>query len=113
LSVSVQNCQWGVRVSLPRLRALGQLALTALGRGDREIHVSIVDDRSIRRLHARYLGSRRATDVIAFNLEGPASSPLLGEIVISAETVGNGWTRSPGFVDKTVYNLASCRPFRA
>ena len=31
-------------------------------------------------------GSRRATDVIAFNLEGPASSPLLGEVVISAET---------------------------
>ena len=86
MSVSVQNCQRGVRVSLPRLRALGQRALAALGRGDREIHVSIVDDRSIRRLHARYLGSRRATDVIAFNLEGPASTPLLGEVVISAET---------------------------
>ena len=86
MSVSVQNCQRCVRVSLPRLRALGQRALAALDRGDREIHVSIVDDRSIRRLHARYLGSRRATDVIAFNLEGPASSPLLGEVVISAET---------------------------
>jgi rRNA maturation RNase YbeY len=58
----------------------------ALDRSDREIHVSIVDDRSIRRLHARYLGSRRATDVIAFNLEGPPSSPLLGEVVISADT---------------------------
>lgn len=48
--------------------------------------MSVVDDREIRRLHARYLGRRRATDVIAFNLEGPASSPLLGEVVISAET---------------------------
>jgi probable rRNA maturation factor len=86
LSVSVQNCQRSVRVSLPRLRALGQRALAALDRADREIHVSIVDDRCIRRLHARYLGSRRVTDVIAFNLEGPASSALLGEVVISAET---------------------------
>lgn len=86
MSVSVRNCQRGVRVSLPRLRGLAQRALASLGRGDREIHVSIVDDRSIRRLHGRYLGSPRATDVIAFNLEGPASSPLLGEIVISAET---------------------------
>jgi probable rRNA maturation factor len=86
VSVSVQNCQRRVRVFIPRLRSMGERALAALDRGDREIHVSIVDDRSIRRLHARYLGSRRATDVIAFNLEGPVSSPLLGEVVISAET---------------------------
>ena len=86
MSVRVQNSQRCVRVNLSRLRRLGQRALAALDRADREIHVSIVDDRSIRRLHARYLGSRRATDVISFNLEGPPSSPLLGEIVISAET---------------------------
>ncbi len=48
--------------------------------------MSLVDDREIRRLHARYLGRRRATDVIAFNLEGPAPSLLLGEVVISADT---------------------------
>jgi probable rRNA maturation factor len=73
-------------VSLPRLRGLGQRALATLGRADREVHVSVVDDREIRRLHAHYLGRSRATDVIAFNLEGPATSPLLGEVVISAET---------------------------
>jgi probable rRNA maturation factor len=54
-------------------------------RGDRDVHVSLVDDLAISRLHGRYLGRRRATDVIAFNLEA-AASPLLGEIVISAET---------------------------
>ena len=86
MTVSVQNRQGAVRVSLPRLRDLGQRALAALDRADREVHVTIVDDRSIRRLHGRYLGSRRATDVIAFNLEGPVSSPLLGQVVISAET---------------------------
>jgi len=86
VSVSVKSFQRRIPVSLPRLRALGQRALDAVGRGDRELHVSIVDDREIRRLHGRYLGGRRATDVIAFNLEGPPSSPLLGEVVISAET---------------------------
>jgi probable rRNA maturation factor len=57
-----------------------------VGRPDGEVHVAVVDDRAIRRLHRRYLGRRRATDVIAFNLEGPAPSPLLGEVVISVDT---------------------------
>lgn len=86
MSVRVQNQQRQVPVSLPRLRRLGGRALAAVGRSDREVHVSVVDDREIRRLHARYLGRRRATDVIAFNLEGPGPSPLLGEVIISAET---------------------------
>jgi probable rRNA maturation factor len=85
LSVDVQNHQRRVRLSLARLRALATRALAAVGRGDRDVHVSLVDDRAIIRLHGRYLGQRRATDVIAFNLDAPAS-PLLGEIVISAET---------------------------
>lgn len=86
MSVSVQNRQRRVRVSLSRLGTVARRALTALGHKNRELHVTIVDDREIRRLHGRYLGSRRATDVITFDLEGPASSPLLGEVVISADT---------------------------
>jgi probable rRNA maturation factor len=86
LNVSIQNCQRRIRVSLPRLRHVARRALAAVGRPDREVHVAIVDDREIRRLHRRYLGRRRATDVIAFNLEGPAPTPLLGEVVISADT---------------------------
>jgi probable rRNA maturation factor len=85
LSVDVQNHQRRVRVSLPRLRALAIRALAAVDRRDRDLHVSVVDDREISRVHGRYLGARRATDVIAFNLEAP-TSPLLGEVVISAET---------------------------
>jgi probable rRNA maturation factor len=69
------------------LRRLAQRALAAVGRSDGDVHVAIVDDREIRLLHRRYLGRRRATDVIAFGLEGPATTPpLLGEVVISAET---------------------------
>ena len=86
MSVRIRNRQRHVPISLPRLRRLAGRALAALGRSDREVDVSVVDDREIRRLHARYLGRRRATDVIAFNLEGPGPSPLLGEVIISVET---------------------------
>jgi probable rRNA maturation factor len=86
LSVSIQNLQKRVRVSAPRLGALARRTLSALGRADRDVHVSVVDDRRIRRLNARYRGRRRPTDVLAFNLEGPGPARLLGEVVISAET---------------------------
>ena len=86
MSVSVQNRQRRHGVSVSRLAAVGRSALASLGRSGRDLHVAVVDDREMRRLHGRYLGDRSATDVLAFNLEGPAPSPLLGEVVISAET---------------------------
>lgn len=73
-------------MSVPRLSALARRTLSALGRADREVHVTVVDDRRIRGLNARYLGKRTPTDVLAFNLEGPGASRLMGEVVISAET---------------------------
>ena len=59
-------------------------ALSALGVPDHEVSVTLVDDRAIRALNARYRGVRRRTDVLAFPLAGPA--PVLGEAVISVET---------------------------
>jgi probable rRNA maturation factor len=86
MPLEVRNLQRRVRVSVPRIRALGARVLSALGRADREAHVTVVDDPSIRRLNAAYRRRRAATDVLAFNLESPGPSPLLGEVVISAET---------------------------
>jgi probable rRNA maturation factor len=96
LSLSIQNRQRRVSVSLPRLRRLVSRTLSTLDRSDRDVHLTLVDDREIRRLNRRYLGARRPTDVLAFNLElgaGPASfegpgppARLLGEVIISAET---------------------------
>jgi probable rRNA maturation factor len=85
LSVSIQNLQRRVRVSAPRLRALARRTLAALGRADCDVDVSVVDDQRIRRLNARYLGQRRPTDVLAFDLDGPGPARRLGEVVISAE----------------------------
>jgi probable rRNA maturation factor len=84
--VAVSNLQRRSRISAGRLRAVAHRTLAALGRADREVHVTVVDDRRIRALNARYLGTRRATDVLAFDLSGPGPSPLWGEVIVSAET---------------------------
>jgi probable rRNA maturation factor len=86
LSVSVENRQRHVRVSSARLAAVARAALSSLRRVDRDLDVTVVGDREIRRLHERYLGVRRATDVLAFDLAGPGPSRLLGQVIISADT---------------------------
>ena len=86
MPVAVSNLQRRSRVSPERLRAVTRRALAALGRADREVHVTVVDDRRIRALNARYLGTRRATDVLAFDLAGPGPGRLWGEVIVSAET---------------------------
>jgi len=48
--------------------------------------VSVVGDRAIRRLNARYLRSRKTTDVLAFNLDAPGPIRLLGEVIVCADT---------------------------
>jgi probable rRNA maturation factor len=84
--VAVSNLQRRSRISSSRLRAVARRTLAALGRADREVHVTVVDDRRIRALNARYLGKRRATDVLAFDLTGPGPARLWGEVIVSAET---------------------------
>ncbi|HKW91992.1 MAG TPA: rRNA maturation RNase YbeY [Methylomirabilota bacterium] len=86
MPVAVSNLQRRSRVSVPRLRAIARRTLAALGRTDREVHVTVVDDRRIRALNTRYLGARRATDVLAFDLAGPGPARLWGEVIVSAET---------------------------
>ena len=84
MPVAVSNLQRRSRISPRRLGAVARRALAALGRADCEVHVTVVDDRRIRALNARYLGHRRATDVLAFDLAGPGR--LWGEVIVSAET---------------------------
>jgi len=84
--VTIENRQRRVRVSARRLAATGRRALRALRRPRHEVSVAVVSDREMRRLHGRYLGNRRATDVLAFDLSGPVGPRRLGEVVISADT---------------------------
>lgn len=84
--MAVSNRQRRVRVSTPRLRATAEAALRALGRADLHVDVTVVDDPAIRRLNARYLRRRTTTDVLAFDLEAPGPSRLMGEVIVCADT---------------------------
>jgi probable rRNA maturation factor len=86
MPAAVMNGQRRIRVSVPRVRATAERALAALGQPDAEIHVALVDDAGMRRLHGRYLGRHTPTDVMAFEVTGPGPVPLLGEVIVSAQT---------------------------
>lgn len=87
MSIEVHNRQRAVRVRLPWLRRLAQVALeicredSADGRFAlkeiEEVEVAIVSDRVIADVHQRFMDIPGATDVITFEH---------GEIVTSAET---------------------------
>jgi probable rRNA maturation factor len=81
--IAIANHQ-PIPVDLRRIRRTLRVALRTLGVADHELSLTLVDDRQIRRLNARYRGVRRRTDVLAFPLTGPA--PVLGEAIISVET---------------------------
>ncbi|HEV8311188.1 MAG TPA: rRNA maturation RNase YbeY [Methylomirabilota bacterium] len=81
--IAIANRQ-RIPVDLRHIRRVTRTALDALGVWDHDLSLSLVDDREIRALNARYRGVRRRTDVLAFPLGGPA--PVLGEAVISVET---------------------------
>jgi probable rRNA maturation factor len=87
MSAAVANRQDRVAVSPTRLARTAERALAALGRGAGDVDVLVVDDAAIKRLNRLHRGVGRRTDVLAFPLETPGTpSPLVGQIVISAET---------------------------
>jgi probable rRNA maturation factor len=81
--IVVANRQ-SIAVDVTRVRRTVRAALRALGVWDHELSLTLVDDRTIRALNARYRGVRRRTDVLAFPLAGPAA--VVGEAILSVET---------------------------
>ena len=74
-------------MSPARLARTAERTLAAVGRAANDVDVLVVDDPAIRRLNRIHRGVDRRTDVLAFPLETPGTpSPLVGQIVISAET---------------------------
>ena len=69
---------------------VARLCAAALADADRaaaDLSVAVVDDAAIRALNREYHAEDRATDVLAFPLDGGAGQPgLLGEVILSAET---------------------------
>ena len=73
------------------LRRRAERMLSALGLGEVELSLAVVNDAAMRRLNRCYRRQDRPTDVLAFAMaEGepaPATRPeLLGDVVISADT---------------------------
>lgn len=86
MPVALESRQSRVRVPRRRLHATARAALAAVGRPRAEVHVTLVDDALMRRLNGRFRGTRKRTDVLAFDLTGPGPTPSLGEVVVSVET---------------------------
>jgi probable rRNA maturation factor len=86
MAAAIEQRQRRVPVSVARLRRAVDRALAAVGRPAGLVDVAVVDDGEIRELNARWRGIRRRTDVLAFPLEhGAETSPLVGQIIISAD----------------------------
>ena len=64
--------------------------MAAAGRATHRLSVAVVDDRQMHELNREYHGVDDTTDVLAFPLESPIAlpgeQPLLGEVILSAET---------------------------
>jgi len=86
MAVAVLNLQRRAKIPGRRVRRLAEAVLRALGRPAAEVHLTFATDALVRRLNGRYRGSLRATDVLAFPLDTPGPSRLLGEVIVSAET---------------------------
>lgn len=87
MAVAIVNRQRRVRLGAARLARAARRALLSLGHDGSDVDIAVVDDADIRRLNLAFRGIRRHTDVLAFPMEAPgAGSPLLGQVVISAET---------------------------
>ena len=72
------------------LKKAAEKILNALGYPDSEVSLSIVGDRTIRRLNRDYLGRDKTTNVISFSLQegefGGVNPHALGDVVVSADT---------------------------
>ena len=86
MAAAVTNSQRRVPVSRARLSRSTERAMAAVGRRAGHVDVLVVDDVAIKRLNRLHRGVDRRTDVLAYPLEAPGPSPLVGQIVISAET---------------------------
>jgi probable rRNA maturation factor len=85
MAVAITNRQRAVRLHRAHIARAADRALAAVGRPAGDIEIDVVSDPEIRRLNHRFRGIHRRTDVLAFPLE-ISGAPLVGQIVVSADT---------------------------
>ncbi len=89
--VAVINRQRKIALDTEQLQRAVVAVLAQCGEAGQEVSVVLVSDRTIRTFNRDYRGIDAPTDVISFPMrEGPGGDPsgkLLGDLVISLETV--------------------------
>jgi probable rRNA maturation factor len=85
IRIAIANQQRHLKINRQRLRAAVRRVLRGESIADAEISIACVDDATIQRLNEQFLKHQGPTDVITFPLSVPGA-PLVGEIVLSAET---------------------------
>jgi probable rRNA maturation factor len=101
MPVELRDEQRAVRLDTRRLRRQAESLLAAVGRADSVLSILLTDDRRMAPLHERWMGEEGPTDVMSFPMsEGgeecpKVERPLLGDIVISAETAARRRPKDP------------------
>lgn len=85
ITVEVADRQRALAIDLERIRSVVQQVLRGEGVGRASISVALVDNPTIHRLNARFLGHDEPTDVLSFPLGEPGDEELSGELVVSGE----------------------------
>lgn len=82
------------------VRKAARAALAAEGHSEGHLEVAVVDERDMKRLHRRWLGDPRPTDVLTFDFRDqkqkkPKRQPLDGQLVV-CESVAQRRAHSDG-----------------
>ena len=90
MTIWINNRQRTTVLSQEKVRRKAAKILSALGLSDRELSLTLINDRAMAHLNRETFGRRGPTNVIAFPLDdapSPNGPPaLLGEVVISLQT---------------------------
>jgi probable rRNA maturation factor len=90
MTVLIRNTQRKNKIDVPRLRRQTQAVLDQLGYGKSELSLLIVNDGRMKKLNTQFRNIAKATDVLSFpqsqDAGGAKASPVLGDVVLSAET---------------------------
>ena len=73
------------RLDEKKLKSLAAKVLKSESRPDGKLNIVYCNDRLITGLNTRYLNKRRATDVLAFDLNGTKAEECQGEIYINLQ----------------------------
>jgi len=91
MAIYLSNRQKALPIKTANLRRRLAKLLKELDLTEADLSVTVTDDAEIREINRQYRGADKATNVLAFALEEgepmPGAPRVLGDIVISAETI--------------------------